>query len=98
MSMVALICNCASAPNLVRQFLVSQHHPDPFSVRLYKGPEAKSFAEHNHLSDISAYLSARSSYALLVGWGSPENVHWADINHNLPDQIIKAEAIVKRFA
>lgn len=96
--LVALICNCHSAPGLVRQFLASQHHPDPFSVRLYRGEEARAFASKHGLEDILGYLKNRSSYAILLGWSKDSSVlSWADINHSNPHEIIKAETIVARF-
>lgn len=95
--LVALICNCHSAPSLVRQFLFSQRHPNPSSVHFYRGEEAMSFAKRHSLKDVVEHLHNRSSYAVLVGWDELGNLDWADINLSTAEQILKAEVIVKRF-
>lgn len=95
---VALTCACHSAEPLVRRFLSSQHHPDPFSVKIYKNEEAKGWIGKNNLTDISNYLRTRSSYAIIAGWGEDKVVHWADIQNSYPAEKIKAEAIVEKFA
>ena len=95
---IALTCACHSAQPLVRRFLASQHHPDPFSVKILVNEEAKGWVNKNNLTDIQDYLKTRSSYALIVGWGEDKKVHWADIQNSYPAEKIKAEAIVERFA
>ncbi len=95
---VALTCACHSAEPLVRRFLSSHHHPDPFSVKIYKNEEAKGWISKNNLTDISNYLRARSSYAIIAGWGEDKRVRWADIQSSYPAEKIKAEAIVEKFA
>lgn len=95
---IALTCSCHGAEPLVRRFLSSQHHPDPFSVKIYKAEEAKGWASKNNLTDIENYLKTRSSYALIAGWGPDKKVHWADIQNSYPTEKIKAQAIVEKFA
>lgn len=95
---IALTCACHSAQPLVRRFLASQHHPDPFSVKILVNEEAKGWVGRNNLVDIENYLKTRSSYALIVGWGEDKRVHWADIQNAYPAEKIKAQAIVEKFA
>ena len=95
---IALTCGCHGAEPLVRQFLSSNHHPSPFSAKIYKNEEAKGWANKNNLLDISSYINSRSTYALIVGWGKEKKVHWADINNSYPDQQMKAQVIVEKFA
>lgn len=95
---VALTCACHSAEPLVRRFLASQHHPNPFSVKIYVNEEAKGWVNKNGLTDIANFLKTRSSYAIIVGWGEDKRVHWADIQNSYPGEKIKAEAIVEKFA
>ena len=96
--LVALSCACHSAEPLIRRFLTSMHHPDPFSVKIYKAEEAKGWVSKNNLTDIENYLKTRSSYALIAGWGPDKRVHWADIQNSYPAEKIKAQAIVEKFA
>lgn len=95
---IALSCACHSAEPLIRRFLSSHHHPDPFSVKIYKAEEAKSWVNKNNITDIQNYLKTRSSYALIVGWGENKQIHWADIQNSYPPEKIKAQAIVEKFA
>lgn len=95
--LVAVVCGCHGAEPLVRNFLSSHHHPDPFSVHIYKAEEGKSWVKKNNLSYIETYLDSRSTYAIIVGWDSPENIHWADINNAHADRLLKAEVIVDKF-
>lgn len=95
---IALTCACHSAEPLVRRFLSSMHHPNPFDVKIYKAEEARGWVNKNNITDIANYLKTRSSYALIVGWGKDKKVHWADIQNSYPAEKIKAEAIVEKFA
>lgn len=95
--LVALTCGCSGSQPLVRSFLSSRHHPDPFSVRIYQKEEALGWANKNNLTPLASYIGSMSTYAIIVGWDSPTNIHWADINNPSPDQKMKAEAIVDKF-
>lgn len=95
---IGLICSCHNSTSVIRNFLSSHGHPDPFSVKLYKGEEAKAWVNKNNISDIQNYLAMHSSFAILVGWGENKQIHWADINSNYLPERIKGEAIVERFA
>lgn len=98
MSLVVLACNCANSLPMARSFLSSHHHPNPFSVPVYRGEEAKGWAKKNNLSDISAYLSKQSSYVIFAGWDKSKRVFWADINLPSPKESIKADSLISRFA
>lgn len=95
--LIALSCSCHGSIPLIRQFLSSQHHPDPFSVKILQDADAKGWVNKNNLSDIQAYLAMRNSYAIIAGWGRDKKVHWADINNQNAQQQLKAQAIVERF-
>ena len=96
--LTALACNCSSSVPLIRQFLSSRHHPDPFSVPLLKGEEAKGWVNKHNLTQIQAHLNRHSSFAIIVGWDNPENVHFADIALSSPQENLKAQSIVETFA
>lgn len=98
--LVALVCNCAGSVPLVRRFLSDSHHPDPFSVPLYKGDEAKRYVDAHNWGDISAHIANHSAYAILVGATAQtdSDYHvWADINLRA-SQRITAKVIVEEFA
>ena len=95
---IFLACSCHNSDSLVRRFLSSNHHPDPFSVKIYKAEEAKGWANKNNITDLQNYLANRSSYAIVVGWGEDKRIHWADIQNSYPAEKIKAQAIVEKFA
>lgn len=95
---VALACNCHNSIPMIRSFLSSHHYPNPFSVTVYQGEEAKGWANKNSLTDISTYISKQSSYVIFAGWDKREKkVFWADINLPSPKESIKAESIISRF-
>lgn len=102
MSLAILVCDCAGSIPFARSFLKRALPPqvDPFSVPLLKGKEAKLFAQNHGLDDLALHLSRVSSFSVVVGWvpATPSQVYWADFNLPSPEQTIKAEAIVERFA
>lgn len=95
---IALACACHNSQPMIRKFLASQHHPDPFSVKIYVNEEANGWINKNNITDIQNYLKTRSSYAIIAGWGQDKKVHWADINNHYPAERIKAETIIEKFA
>lgn len=95
---IGLSCNCAAAPGLFRQFLFANHVPNYMKVPLFKGEEAKAWADKNDLPKILSYIENHSSFVLVVGWTSKKDLQWVDINNADSERQIHAEMILERFA
>ena len=94
---IGLACNCHGAPGLFRQFLFENHVKDIFSIPLYQGKDARTWADENSARDILNYLEKRSSFVLVVGTNGDE-YEWSDINNADPERTLRAEMILERFA
>ena len=66
-------------------------------VPLFKGEEAKAWAEKNDLPKIRSYIENHSSYVIVVGWTSKKDLDWVDINNADSERQIRAEMLLERF-
>lgn len=95
---IGLSCRCAAAPNLFRQFLFANHVKNYLSVPLFKGKDAREWAEEHNLQDVASYISNHSSYVLIVGWDDETPSDWVDINNANSERQLKGEMILEQFA
>ena len=67
-------------------------------VPLFSGEEARTWAEKNKLSDLLSYINNHSSFVVVVGWTSTQDLKWVDINNADSERSIRAEMLLEQFA
>ncbi len=101
-----LICKCSNALPKARKFLQEHGVDNWLDVPLDTGKESvsrflSSLADNENLNpsvvEIRNFLADVSRFIIFIDYND-DYLEWADISHGDPNQIIKAESILERFA